>query len=68
MLRIPCLWERQSGLEVSAAISGVIAPGVLLGAEVRQLSAFECMFLNREGLFLDREDGHALSISVPVYP
>ena len=64
-------WPGGSGracLEVPAAISGVIAPGVLLGAEVRQLSAFECMFLNREGLFLDREDGHALSISVPVYP
>ena len=49
------LWERESGLEVSAAISGVIAPGVLLGAEVRHLSAFE-------GLFLNREDGHALYI------
>jgi hypothetical protein len=62
MLRIACLRERQSGLEVSATISAVVAPGVLLGAEVRQLSAFEGMFLNREGLFLNREDGHALYI------
>ena len=53
--RMTGLWERESGLEDSAAISGVIAPGVLLGAEVRHLSAFE-------GLFLNREDGHALYI------
>lgn len=47
------VWQRQSGLEVSAAISGLIAPGVLVGAEVRRLAAFN-------GLFLNREDGSAL--------
>jgi hypothetical protein len=58
--RIIGLWERESGLEVSAAISGVMAPGVLLGAEVRHLSAFE-------GLFLNREDGHALYIGPSLF-
>ena len=54
------LWERKRGLEVSAAISAVIAPGVLLGAEVRHLSAFE-------GLFLNREDGHPLYVGPSLF-
>ena len=38
----------QSGLEVSAAISGVVAPGVLVGAEVRSVAVYRGLFLNRE--------------------
>ena len=54
------LWERKSGLEVSASISVVVAPGVVLGAEVGQASALE-------GLFFNREDGHALYIGHSLF-
>ena len=54
------LWERQSGLEVSAAICAVIAPGILLGAEARHLSAYE-------GLFQNREHGQALYIGPSLF-
>jgi hypothetical protein len=60
MLRIASLWERKSGLEVSASISVVVAPGVVLGAEVGQASALE-------GLFFNREDGHALYIGHSLF-
>lgn len=47
--RMVGVWERQSGLEVSAAISVVVAQGALIGGEVRRVAAYEGLFLNREG-------------------
>jgi hypothetical protein len=41
-------WQRDSALEVSAAISGAIRPGVFVGAELRHLSTYEGAFLNRD--------------------
>jgi hypothetical protein len=53
------VWDRQSGLEVSAAISAVVAPGALVGAEVRRVAAYK-------GLFLNREDSQAFDVG-PIF-
>jgi hypothetical protein len=58
--RMVGVWQRHSGLEVSAAISGVVFPGVLVGAEVRRLAAFD-------GLFLNREDASALYVGPSLF-
>lgn len=58
--RLVGVWGRQSGLEVSAAISGVVAPGVLVGAEVRSVAAYQ-------GLFLNREEGQALYVGPSLF-
>lgn len=48
-------WERESGLELSSALSGQVADGVFLGAESRFLVA-------GEGLAFDEVAGHALFV------
>jgi hypothetical protein len=58
--RIGGFWERQSSLEVSVALTGVIAPGILLGAEVRHLASYEDLYLNRE-------EGHALYVGPSLF-
>jgi hypothetical protein len=41
MARLEGTWQHQDTTEVSAAISGVVAPNILLGAEIRHLSLAE---------------------------
>ena len=45
--RLPGTWDPQSNLEVSAAISAALRPDMFIGAEVRQLVAYQGTFLNR---------------------
>lgn len=54
------VWERQSAIEVSAAISGSAAPGVFLGAELRHLAAYQ-------GVFLNRDDGKAFFVGPSLF-
>lgn len=53
-------FERESGLEVSAALAGRVADDVFIGGEARFLSAFE-------GAFFETRQGHALYLGPTLY-
>lgn len=53
-------FERESGLELSAAVTGRVAGDVFVGGEARFLSAFE-------GAFFETHQGHALYLGPTLY-
>jgi hypothetical protein len=53
-------FERESGLELSAALAGRVADDVFIGGEARFLSAFE-------GAFFETHQGHALYLGPTLY-
>jgi len=55
--RVAGVWQQDTPLEASAAVSHAIAPGLFLGAEVRHLTH------NRDGFFT----GHALFIGPSLF-
>ncbi|HEY2754864.1 MAG TPA: hypothetical protein VGJ01_03895, partial [Pseudolabrys sp.] len=53
-------WQHTSELDLSAALSAQIGPGVLVGAEARYMRSFD-------GLGLDRFTGNALFVGPTFY-